>query len=68
MQGRAQVEDEDQAEVRRIFARYMSPPQVENYYAAIQHKLLMIRLMPDHMTFRSSSKTNSREFSANFME
>ena len=56
MQGRAQVDDKDEAEVRRIFRRYMEAQQTEDYYAAIEYELRMVRFEPDRIRLRSSSR------------
>ena len=56
MQGRAQVDDKDEAEVRRIFRRYMEAQQTEDYYAAIEYELRMVRFEPDRVMLRSSSR------------
>jgi len=54
MQGRVQVDDKDEAEVRRIFLRYMDAQQTEDYYAAIEYELRMVRFEPDRVMLRSS--------------
>ena len=56
MQGRAQVDDKDEAEVRRIFRRYMEAQQTEDYYAAIEYELRMVRFEPDRIRLRLSSR------------
>ena len=56
MQGRVQVDDKDEAEVRRIFLRYMDAQQTEDYYAAIEYELRMVRFEPDRVMLRSSSR------------
>ena len=55
MQGRVQVDDKDEVEVRRIFLRYMNAQQTEDYYAAIEYELRMVRFEPDRGRLRSSS-------------
>ena len=57
MQGRVQVDDKDEAEVRRIFLRYMDAQQTEDYYAAIEYELRMVRFEPDRVMLRSSSRS-----------
>ena len=54
MQGRVQVDNKDEAEVRRIFLRYMDAQQTEDYYAAIEYELRMVRFEPDRVMLRSS--------------
>ena len=54
MQGRVQVDDKNEAEVRRIFLRYMAAQQTEGYYAAIEYELRMVRFEPDRVMLRSS--------------
>ncbi len=54
MQGRVQVDDKDEAEVRRIFLRYMDAQQTEDYYAAIEYELRMVRFEPGRVMLRSS--------------
>ena len=54
MQGRVQVDNKDEAEVRRIFLRYMDAQQTEDYYAAIEYELRMVRFEPDRGMLRSS--------------
>ena len=54
MQGRVQVDDKNEAEVRRIFLRYMEAQQTEDYYAAIEYELRMVRFEPDRVMLRSS--------------
>ena len=54
MQGRVRVDDRDEAEVRRIFLRYMAAQQTEGYYAAIEYELRMVRFEPDRVMLRSS--------------
>ena len=49
MQGRVQVDDKNEAEVRRIFLRYMEAQQTEDYYAAIEYELRMVRFEPDRV-------------------
>ena len=49
MQGRVQVDNKDEAEVRRIFRRYMEAQQTEDYYAAIEYELRMVRFEPDRV-------------------
>ena len=56
MQGRVQVDDKDEVEVRRIFLRYMNAQQTEDYYAAIEYELRMVRFEPDRVMLRSSSR------------
>jgi len=56
MQGRAQVDDKDEAEVRRIFRRYMEAQQTEDYYAAIEYELRMVRFEPARIMLRLSSR------------
>ena len=56
MQGRVQVDDKDEVEVRRIFLRYMNAQQTEDYYAAIEYELRMVRFEPDRIRLRSSSR------------
>ena len=57
IQGRVWLEPEDRAEVQRIFARYMSLSEADRYYAAItdRHRT-MVRLVPEQVTFRPSSR------------
>ena len=55
MQGRVQVDNKDEAEVRRIFLRYMDAQQTEDYYAAIEYELRMVQFEPDRVMLRSSS-------------
>jgi len=57
MQGRVQVDNKDEAEVRRIFLRYMDAQQTEDYYAAIEYELRMVRFEPDRVMLRSSSRS-----------
>ena len=57
MQSRVQVDDKDEAEVRRIFLRYMDAQQTEDYYAAIEYELRMVRFEPDRVMLRSSSRS-----------
>ena len=57
MQGRVQVDNKDEAEVRRIFLRYMGAQQTEDYYAAIEYELRMVRFEPDRVMLRSSSRS-----------
>ena len=57
MQGRVQVDDKDEVEVRRIFLRYMNAQQTEDYYAAIEYELRMVRFEPDRVMLRSSSRS-----------
>ena len=54
MQGRVQVDDKSEAEVRRIFLRYLEAQQTEDYYAAIEYELRMVRFEPDRVMLRSS--------------
>ena len=54
IQGRVQVDAKDEAEVRRIFLRYMAAQQTEGYYAAIEYELRMVRFEPDRVMLRSS--------------
>ena len=54
MQGRVQVDDKNEAEVRRIFLRYMEAQQTEDYYAAIEYELRMVRFEPGRVMLRSS--------------
>ena len=54
MQGRVQVDDKNEAEVRRIILRYMEAQQTEDYYAAIEYELRMVRFEPDRVMLRSS--------------
>ena len=56
MQGRVQVDDKDEVEVRRIFLRYMNAQQTEDYYAAIEYELRMVRFEPDRIMLRLSSR------------
>ena len=56
MQGRVQVDDKDEVEVRRIFLRYMNAQQTEDYYAAIEYELRMVRFEPDRIRLRLSSR------------
>jgi len=56
MQGRAQVDDKDEAEVRRIFRRYMEAQETEDYYAAIEYELRMVRFEPARIMLRLSSR------------
>ena len=62
MQGRAQVDDKDEAEVRRIFLRYMDAQQTEDYYAAIEYELRMVQFEPDRVMLRSSSRSRQTQF------
>ena len=55
MQGRVQVDDKNEAEVRRIFLCYMEAQQTEDYYAAIEYELRMVQFEPDRVMLRSSS-------------
>ncbi|MDK2753611.1 MAG: pyridoxamine 5'-phosphate oxidase family protein [Gammaproteobacteria bacterium] len=57
MQGRVQVDNKDEAEVRRIFLRYMDAQQTEDYYAAIEYELRMVQFEPDRVMLRSSSRS-----------
>jgi len=57
MRGRVQVDNKDEAEVRRIFLRYMDAQQTEDYYAAIEYELRMVRFEPDRVMLRSSSRS-----------
>ena len=57
MQGRVQVDNKDEAEVRRIFLRYMDSQQTEDYYAAIEYELRMVQFEPDRVMLRSSSRS-----------
>ena len=57
MQGRVEVDNKDEAEVRRIFLRYMDAQQTEDYYAAIEYELRMVRFEPDRVMLRSSSRS-----------
>jgi len=57
MQGRVQVDNKDEAEVRRIFLRYMDAQHTEDYYAAIEYELRMVRFEPDRVMLRSSSRS-----------
>ena len=57
IQGRVQVDNKDEAEVRRIFLRYMDAQQTEDYYAAIEYELRMVRFEPDRVMLRSSSRS-----------
>ena len=57
MQGRVQVDDKNEAEVRRIFLRYMEAQQTEDYYAAIEYELRMVQCEPDRVMLRSSSRS-----------
>ena len=56
MQGRVQVDDKDEVEVRRIFLRYMNAQQTEDYYAAIEYELRMVRFEPARIMLRLSSR------------
>ena len=57
MRGRVQVDNKDEAEVRRIFLRYMDAQQTEDYYAAIEYELRMVQFEPDRVMLRSSSRS-----------
>jgi len=57
MQGRVQVDNKDEAEVRRIFLRYMDAQQTKDYYAAIEYELCMVCFEPDRVMLRSSSRS-----------
>jgi nitroimidazol reductase NimA-like FMN-containing flavoprotein (pyridoxamine 5'-phosphate oxidase superfamily) len=57
MQGRVQIDNKDEAEVRRIFLRYMDAQQTEDYYAVIKYELRMVRFEPDRVMLRSSSRS-----------
>ena len=57
MRGRVQIDNKDEAEVRRIFLRYMDAQQTEVYYAAIEYELRMVRFEPDRVMLRSSSRS-----------
>ena len=57
MQGRVQVDNKDEAEVRRIFLRYMDAQQTEDYCAAIEYELRMVQFEPDRVMLRSSSRS-----------
>ena len=57
IQGRVQVDNKDEAEVRRIFLRYMDAQQTEDYYAAIEYELRMVQFEPDRVMLRSSSRS-----------
>ena len=57
IQGRVWLEPEDGGEVQRIFARYMSLSEADRYYAAIKDRhRTMVRLVPEQVTFRPSSR------------
>ena len=57
IQGRIWLEPEDRIEVQRIFARYMSLSEADRYYAAIKDRhRTMVRLVPEQVTFRPSSR------------
>ena len=62
MQGRVQVDNKDEAEVRRIFLRYMDAQQTEDYYAAIEYELRMVQFEPDRVMLRSSSRSRQTQF------
>ena len=57
MQVRVQVDNKGEAEVRRIFLRYMDAQQTEDYYAAIEYELRMVQFEPDRVMLRSSSRS-----------